>query len=153
VKAVEIPVLIRGEVVMKRITATALFTLAALVTASGAMAQDGAVRATVPFDFSVGDKVLPAGTYEVWSPWTNILELQDREKHVAMLTTTSDVSREWPKGNWLVFDRYGDRYFLSEVLCASGSINVSLRQSKAEKQARMYQAALKTTTQEFVASR
>ena len=53
---------------MKRITSTALFTLAVLVTAAlvpgtGAMAQGRAVRATVPFDFTVGDKLLPAGTY------------------------------------------------------------------------------------------
>ncbi|MBV8114110.1 MAG: hypothetical protein JO300_05170, partial [Silvibacterium sp.] len=53
---------------MKRITTTALFILAALVTAGGAVAQDRAVRATVPFDFTVGDKLLPAGNYEISEP-------------------------------------------------------------------------------------
>ena len=44
---------------MKRITAIALFTIAGFVTAGSALAQNRAVRADVPFDFTVGDKLLP----------------------------------------------------------------------------------------------
>ena len=100
---------------MKRITPTALFTLAVLVTAAlvpgtGAMAQGRAVRATVPFDFTIGDKLLPAGTYEIWSPSTGTIEVQNRDKHVAMLTTTTYDSHE-SRNSTLVFDKYGDQYF------------------------------------------
>ena len=49
------------------------------------MAQGRAARATVPFDFTVGDKLLPAGNYEITAPSTGIIEVQNREKHVAML--------------------------------------------------------------------
>ncbi len=143
---------------MKRITASPLFTIAALVTAAavtaaGAMAQSRAVQATMPFDFTVGNKTLPAGTYEIWSPSTDVIEIQNRDSHVAMLATTSYDSRGSSNGSKLVFDKYGDRYFLSEILCAPASINASLHLSKAEKQARMYQATLQAPTQVLVAAK
>jgi hypothetical protein len=44
---------------LKQITAVALLSIASFVTAGKALAQDRAVQATVPFDFTVGDKLLP----------------------------------------------------------------------------------------------
>jgi len=140
---------------MKRITSTALLTIAVLITSvliagTGAMAQGHAVRATVPFDFTVGDKLLPAGTYEIWSPSTDRIEVQNRDRHVAMLVTTTYDSHE-SRNSTLVFDRYGDQYFLSEILCRSAAMNVSVHQSKAEQHARTQQAALHNASQVFVA--
>ena len=138
---------------MKRITATALFTLAALVTTGGVMAQGRAVRATVPFDFTVGDKLLPAGNYEITKISSSAVELQNRDKHVAIFAHTNYDSRQSRNGSKLVFDKYGDQYFLSEVLCEPSAINVSLPQSKAEKQARMHLASLQTPSQVYVAAK
>ena len=143
---------------MKRITASPLFTIAALVTAAavtaaGAMAQSHAVQATMPFDFTVGNKTLPAGNYEIWSPSTDVIEIQNRDSHVAMLATTSFDSHESRNGSKLVFDKYGDRYFLSEILCAPASINASLHLTKAEKQARMQEASLKSMSQVYLAAK
>jgi hypothetical protein len=138
---------------MKRITATALFTLAALVTTGGVMAQGRAVRATVPFDFTVGDKLLPAGNYEITRISASAIEVQNRDQKVAIFsgaTYSSEVSRN---GSKLVFDKYGDQYFLSEVLCQPSAINVSLARSKAEKQARLHRASLQTPTQVYVAAK
>jgi len=136
---------------MKRITATALFTLAALVTAGGAMAQGRAVRATVPFDFTVGDKLLPAGNYEVSKPSSSFVEIQNRDNHATALTTTTYSSHDSRQKAELVFNRYGNQYFLSEVLCETASINVTVPPSKLEKRARMQEAALHNTSQVFVA--
>src|ERR1700758_993059 len=115
---------------MKRSIGTALFTFAAvvtaaLVTAAGVMAQSRAIHATVPFDFSVGDRLLPAGSYEIWSPSRNMVEIQNRDNHATMLTATTYNSHESRNGGKLVFHKYRDRYFLSEILCASSDINVS----------------------------
>ena len=136
---------------MKRITATALFTLAALVTAGGALAQGRAVRATVPFDFTIGDKLLPAGNYEITKVSSGAIEIQNRDRHVAVFAATTYDSHESRDGSKLVFDKYGDRYFLSEVLCQPSAINVDLAPSKAEKQARMQLAALHAPSQVYVA--
>ena len=46
---------------MKRITAIALFAAASALGAGHALAQDHAVQATMPFDFTVGNKLLPQG--------------------------------------------------------------------------------------------
>jgi hypothetical protein len=138
---------------MKRITATALFTLAALVTAGGVMAQGRAVRATVPFDFTVGDKLLPAGTYEISKPSAGIIEVQSREKHVTMLAAANYDSHESRNGSKLVFDKYGDQYFLSEILCQPSAINVNLPLSKSEQHARMQQAFVNQDSQVFIAAK
>lgn len=138
---------------MKRITASALFTLAALVTTGGVMAQGRAVRATVPFDFTVGDKLLPAGNYEITQVSNAAIELQDRDKHVAIFAHTNYDSRQSRNGSKLVFDKYGDQYFLSEVLCQPSAINVNLQTSKAEKQARMQRASLQTPSQVYIAAK
>ncbi|MBV8438053.1 MAG: hypothetical protein JOY95_11120 [Silvibacterium sp.] len=138
---------------MKRITTTALFTLAALVTAGGAAAQDRAVRATVPFDFTVGEKLLPAGNYEISEPSYGVIEVRNRDTDVTMLTSTSHDSHESRNGSKLVFHKYRDQYFLSEILCASSDINVSLPRGKTEKQARMMQAAMDNPATVYIAAK
>ena len=50
---------------MKRITAIALFAIANFALAGTSFAQSNGVRANVPFDFTVGNKLLPAGTYTI----------------------------------------------------------------------------------------
>ncbi len=52
---------------MKRNFAIALFALSTLAAAGKAVAQDLAVQATVPFEFTVGGKLLPADTYTITS--------------------------------------------------------------------------------------
>ena len=56
---------------MKHITAIALFIAATFITAGKAMAQDYAVQATIPFNFTVNGNQLPAGNYTLGSDITN----------------------------------------------------------------------------------
>ena len=49
---------------MKRIIAATLLATASLMAHTGASAQTK-LRATIPFDFTVGNDKLPAGTYEI----------------------------------------------------------------------------------------
>ena len=72
---------------MKQITAVALLSIASLVTAGKALAQDRAVQATVPFDFTVGDKLLPSGTYTITSVSSGVIQIQNYDKHVTALST------------------------------------------------------------------
>jgi hypothetical protein len=134
---------------MKRITAIALLTIASCVTASRALASDFAVQANVPFDFIVGGKVLPAGTYKITEPSAGIIELQNRDKHIAVLSLAE--GRDATKGNKLVFDRYGDRYFLSEVLCPGSNLTVQIPTSKMEKAAQRQEASIHDSGQTLVA--
>jgi hypothetical protein len=136
---------------MKRITAIALFTIAGFVIAGSALAQNRAVRADVPFDFTVGDKLLPPGTYEITTAMSGVIEIQNRGKHVAVLTPASPDNNTSQTGK-LVFDKLGNQYFLSEILCQS-AMNVSVPLSKYEKQARMQQAMIPNRSQVLVAAK
>jgi hypothetical protein len=138
---------------MKRITAIALLTIAGFVTAGGALAQDHGVKATVPFDFNVGYKLLPAGTYTIASAGTGAIEIRSSDRSIAVMSTVLAASNEPAKSGELVFDRYGDQYFLSEVLCPSAALNVHLPTSKLEKRARTNEARLHKSDQTLIAAK
>jgi hypothetical protein len=53
--------------------------------------------------------------------------------------------------NALVFHKYGDKYFLGEVLCASSNMHVGFNPSKREKTARTEEASMGTPTNIYLA--
>ena len=128
----------------------ALFAIASFVATERALAQDRAVQVTVPFDFAVGNKLLPSGTYTITSESPDVIMIQSSDKHIALLATTSYDDHESRHGGQLVFDKYGDEYFLREILCRSAAMNVGLPSSKQEK-ARTQEAMLHNSSQPFVA--
>lgn len=127
---------------MKRITAVAFFTLASILSAGSALAQNHEVRADVPFNFTVGNKVLPAGTYSISPAMDGAIEIQNRETHLAVLTQTAMDSNHSQSGGELVFQRYGGQYFLREILCEFASMNVNIPFTTKERSARAEEARL-----------
>ena len=78
-----------------------------------------AIRATIPFDFKVEGRTLPAGTYEIRRISDESISLLIRnvdDKHdKAMFETEPFYMKRTAGKDMLVFNRYGDVYFLSEV--------------------------------------
>ena len=138
---------------MKRITASALIAFASFAAAGSALAQDRAAQATVPFDFTAGDKLLPPGTYIITPQDYGVIMIQNPRRNITVLTTTTFDSREPRSGGKLVFNKYGDQYFLREVLCASASLSVDLPQSKQEKRAHLQEAMVPSGSQVFIAAK
>ena len=99
---------------MKSILTTALLTMSCLTAYSHASAQ-APTQAKVLFEFSVGHRVLPPGTYSIKEVASNLIETENREKCTSLYFSTypSDCVR-W-NTNMLVFSKYGDQYFLREV--------------------------------------
>jgi hypothetical protein len=128
---------------MKRINAVALFAIATLATIGSAAAQDRAVQAAVPFSFAVAGKTLPSGTYTITSESAGLIMIQDRATHAAVQVVTMPDHHESRNGGKLVFNRYGNQYFLSEILSPDAAVNVSIPASKQEKQVRLQEAELK----------
>ena len=119
---------------MKRISALALLTIASVATCTGAIGQQSVIKANIPFDFTVGDTWMPAGEYTITSPFEEVLLLRSGG-HSASIVTSKDYA-ESESGSKLVFDRYGNQYFLHEVLCPKvTSLNLEVAASKAEKSA------------------
>lgn len=123
---------------MKQLTALALFIAAIFITAGKAIAQDYAVRATIPFSFAVNGSQLPAGNYTLGSDITSprVLKISDRTQHVNAMVISMPNGEEKGKANQLVFHKYGDQYFLCEIRSQSSSLNVHLSTTKEEKRAR-----------------
>jgi hypothetical protein len=114
---------------------TALLGLGLFFAISGVQAQDNGIKANVPFDFVVGNQVLPAGEYVVTAQGSAnqaILIRSTDSKSAAMTITFSCASASPSKDTKLVFHTLGGRYFLSQVWAQGYSQGRELRKSSAE---------------------
>ena len=100
---------------------TMLMLVIGLAFASAAVAngQSRHVRAQVPFDFIVADKTLRAGKYEVIDQTSGgeVLAIRNADSQYEAMRLTSPIvanDRQDTKAK-LVFHRYGETYFLSQV--------------------------------------
>ena len=96
-------------------------------------AQSGQLRADIPFPFQTGEKVLPAGTYyvDISMAHNRIVVRQTDGTHVVCLSTGSRVDAAGP-GTALVFQRYGNSYFLRQV--DTGTTGFQIPKSKTERE-------------------
>jgi hypothetical protein len=99
-----------------------LFALAiSLALQMGAVvhAQNTHLKVTVPFEFTVGETTLPAGEYDIQATGTwggKVLSICNRKANAsAFVISASYVTAKSSKRSELVFNRYGQQYFLTEV--------------------------------------
>jgi hypothetical protein len=120
---------------MKRILASALFLAASLLTAHTAMAQDRAVKVTIPFSFNVNDTQLPAGDYTIVADLDQpaILTFRDRKDSIVAVNLAITDKTGSGKAGTVEFNHYGDQYFLREIRFESASKAVFFPASKQEK--------------------
>lgn len=118
----------------------------ALMTAASTPAQmpGTAMRAMIPFQFTVMGKTLPAGNYEIRrisdEPEGLIIRNVNDNHDRVMFETESVQTMKAPKRSEIVFHRYGDSYFLSEVFTAGEQTGRELLASRAERRLK-YEAA------------
>ena len=121
---------------------TAALLVAAIITAgASAQAQTLQYKLTVdiPFDFSVSGQKLPAGKYWVSraqeSIGDTVVQFQSTDLHsVANRFSVPIVTFKSKKRGQLVFHRYGDQYFLSEVWPAGGGTGRAFLKTRAERE-------------------
>jgi hypothetical protein len=121
---------------MRNLIASTILAIVSLAPAGQAFAWNQAIRANVPFAFTAGNKELPSGTYTISPESSNVIKVQNMDQSIRLFLTTAPSPDGLIKGSKLVFRKYGDQYFLSEVLNSSSTLNVQLPLSKAEKSAR-----------------
>jgi hypothetical protein len=74
--------------------------------------------ANVPFDFSAGNKKLPAGEYtveQVSSVSDTVLQLRSKDSNASVLLRMSATIGKVEKNAKLIFNRYGDQYFFAQA--------------------------------------
>lgn len=123
---------------MKRNLFGILTTLTLALLISVPLSAQTTTKATVPFDFTIGKIQMPAGTYEFRPLSHRAILIRDSRtaKSVLSLFNSEQPSRadSTPK---LVFHRYGDKYFLSQVSRGNGGAVMELPTSKLEEEVRI----------------
>jgi len=109
------------------------------------------VRATIPFDFSVRGKILPAGDYEIRriTDEPNGLMISNlNDNHERILFDTAPVqARKIADRAEIIFERYGDSYFLSEIFAGGLQTGRELYPSREERMLKRESASNKTEPQ------
>ncbi len=114
-----------------------MLTVLGVLTTVSAHAQSGKqFTVTIPFNFYVAGKMLPAGQYQVGRSTEDseglVLRGTDGRTGVFVLTRgiqTAEVQQQ----SKLVFRRYGDQYFLGEVWISARSNGRGLPLSRKER--------------------
>jgi hypothetical protein len=123
---------------MKRQTFSLVSLLSLLLVAGSAIAQTVHVRANIPFNFAVGSKTLPAGTYDVGTidgRDSKMLLLQARDGNSSMIVGSNAAENFKPADKTkLVFNQYGSRYFLSEIWMNGATRGRQLPKTSREKE-------------------
>jgi hypothetical protein len=127
---------------MKRLTfagmALACLTFTAVSTAS---AQSIQLRASIPFEFQVGSKVLPAGEYTLLQSGSSKFmlvsnqETNDSTAYGGTHPLGGGSSAHAKDGSVLVFNRYGNHYFLREIWREGDGTGLGFAESRSEKSA------------------
>jgi hypothetical protein len=109
----------------------AILSLIAIFVPFTALAQESTDFA-IPFDFSVGPKSFRAGVYNVRETTPDTLQIRSKDSRTGILTVANTAGRSRYEGlSVMSFERYGDRYFLSNV--SNPDRGWALRESGDEK--------------------
>jgi hypothetical protein len=106
------------------------------LAATSLVAQSqSSIKITVPFSFMASGKTLPAGEYDVQTQRPNLVSIRSKKdsKTGLMVLAHSALSPEMYGVPALRFNRYGDRYFLSQVWTGTDQ-GQELARSQAERE-------------------
>src|SRR5258705_9811998 len=121
------------------ITMLSFLLVLAAVSVNAQRLSDNSIAINIPFDFAVGQTKLPAGNYTLSrialpSSYDRIaIQSADGRGDTRTVMTGPNRTSEVQKQSSLVFNRYGDQYFLSQVWMAGSDTGHDLFQSRNER--------------------
>src|SRR5262245_14237979 len=118
-------------------TIAVILGLAIIAGASVAQAQIiGRLKSNNPFSFYVRDRMMPAGSYTIaeLNPGSGLMEIRsDDGKSTDIFLTIEKQEKDARTPTELIFHRYGDTVFLSEVVESGEMDGAFIAESKMEK--------------------
>jgi hypothetical protein len=114
-------------------SALAIGSLASTQFAS-AQISSAMAEVTIPFDFQNGSQALPAGTYRIVLASTHLIRLQGSGSAGGFVFTHDATRSHASKKGSMVFDRYGDKYYLHQIWTAGSTDGLECPKSRAEKE-------------------
>jgi len=121
--------------------------IAALMSVSAIADETNAIKANVPFDFMVGNQSVPAGEYIFAQngSW-NMIQISSWDTRTVLRVLRHPAGNNMTSSPYaLVFNKYGNRYFLKQVWAGNGVMGVQFPTSRAEKEEMALRAPAKTT--------
>ena len=108
--------------------------IAVAISAQPFFAQSLRLRADIPFDFYISERLFPAGTYTV-EPQQNheAVRLHDKQGNTMFVMTVSLSPNQSAIPSRLVFHRYGDTNFLASIYWQGYRNGRDLATSRSEK--------------------
>jgi hypothetical protein len=114
---------------------SAVLGLGLLLAVSATKAQETGVKANIPFNFVVGNQMLPAGEYTIMNQGAvnqTVLIRSDEQKAV-MFSLIQPCSSSQPSAKTkLVFHALGGRYFLYQIWTQGNYAGRQIPKSQAE---------------------
>ena len=127
---------VEKEQLMKRtLAALALIAAATIALATHASAQEQPFQATIPFNFTVGNRELPTGSYLVRTFGNRQVQIQNMHQNISAYALANAGNRLKDENKKLVFDKVGGQYFLREIVSTSQA--VEFPKSESEKRAQI----------------
>ena len=125
----------RKQVCIGVLAMSFLVSMLAVAPASAKSVSD--VRAQIPFDFHVGNNLMPAGDYKISAITDDdmVLRIGSGNRSAVALTNSKEAKAGSEASPRLVFHKYGDQYFLAAVWGADQT-GRELRESKSERSLR-----------------
>jgi hypothetical protein len=121
---------------LRNIVMFSLFVILAVASVHAQSSREQ--KANIPFSFTVADKTFPAGEYRVerLNPSSDkaAIAIKSADGHLSKIVLTmpvqSNVTRENAR---LVFNHYGDQYFLAQVWTPADNTGLAVPESKMER--------------------
>lgn len=100
-------------------------------------AQTHKLKADIPFEFTAGGKVMPAGEYDVVlrADLSGVTQLYATDAHESAIVLGHGIggAKEQEESR-LTFNKYGNQYFLAEVWTQGMSTGFGFQKSRAERE-------------------
>jgi hypothetical protein len=122
---------------MKKVLGCLSMAAVAVLLAAPVSAQTITLKASVPFDFVVAGRTMPAGDYMVsTSGDQGLLQVENVATGIIPVVATTNRADGPSVGSdsYLTFNRYGGDYFLAGIWDGSGAGGRSIPMSNAEQE-------------------
>jgi len=124
---------------MKRQLKTMAIIVGLSVIAGASVAQAqiiGRLKSNIPFSFYVRNRLMPAGDYAIaeLNPGSGLMEIRSADgQSAAMFLTINKQEKDTRTPSELIFHKYGDKAFLSEIVEQGEMDGAEVVKSKMEK--------------------
>ena len=135
------------------------YTMIAMIVLVGSLAVAAQAQtsgrtqlvASIPFEFSVGNRTLPAGEYTVRqvNPASDhaVLQLRSRDGRASAMVQMDSVMGKAQESAKLIFNRYGNKYFFAQAWVDGENSGLQASKSRAERATGRELAGIKMATE------